>query len=157
MLRGSKTFSAHSANPQRSLRLKAFDRRDRKERPRRPQRNARIQKQPLHRWRVSRSPNYNAFPAFKGVLVIRSVVRRYLIFFFLSALAVAQTAEQRTVRYLDSVRNQPSLLLAFLHDLPKGGDLHNHLDGAIYAEDLIDFAANDNFCVDRTTSRLMDA
>jgi adenosine deaminase len=90
------------------------------------------------------------------VFVIRSV-GHYLILFFLSALAVAQTAEQRTARYLDSVRNQPSLLLAFLHDMPKGGDLHNHLDGAIYAEDLIDFAANDNFCVDRTTLRLLGA
>ena len=49
------------------------------------------------------------------------------------------------------------MLLAFLHDMPKGGDLHNHLDGAIYAEDLIDFAASDNFCVDRTTSQLMAA
>ena len=39
--------------------------------------------------------------------------------------------------------------------MPKGGDLHNHLDGAIYAEDLIDFAASDNLCVDRTTSRLL--
>ena len=48
----------------------------------------------------------------------------------------AQTAEQKTARYLDSIRHQPSLLLAFLHDVPKGGDLHNHLDGAIYAEDL---------------------
>ena len=88
---------------------------------------------------------------------MRLVVRRYLIFFVLSALAVAQTAEQRTGRYLDSVRNQPSMLLAFLHDMPKGGDLHNHLDGAIYAEDLLDFAAGDNFCVDRTTSRLLGA
>ena len=41
--------------------------------------------------------------------------------------------------------------------MPKGGDLHNHLDGAIYAEDLLDFAAIDNFCVDRTTSRLLGA
>ena len=69
--------------------------------------------------------------------------------------AAAQTAEQKTARYLDSIRNQPSLLLAFLHDMPKGGDLHNHLNGAIYAEDLIDFAASDNFCVDRTTSQLL--
>ena len=46
-------------------------------------------------------------------------------------------------------RKQPQLLLAFLHDMPKGGDLHNHLDGAIYAEDLIDFAASGNFCADR--------
>jgi len=74
---------------------------------------------------------------------------------FLSSLAAAQTAEQKTSRYLDSIRKQPSLLLAFLHDMPKGGDLHNHLTGAIYAEDLLDFAASDNFCVDRTTSRLL--
>jgi hypothetical protein len=73
----------------------------------------------------------------------------------LSTLAFAQTPEQKTARYFDSIRNQPSLLLAFLHDMPKGGDLHNHLTGAIYAEDYIDFAASDNLCVDRTTSRLL--
>jgi len=83
-------------------------------------------------------------------------IRRYaLIFVVFSTLAFAQTPEQRTARYLDSIRNQPSLLLAFLHDMPKGGDLHNHLSGAIYAEDFIDFAASDNLCVDRTTSRLI--
>src|SRR5260221_1465062 len=81
--------------------------------------------------------------------------RRYIILIFLSALAAAQTAEQKTARYLDSIRKQRSLLLAFLHDIPKGGDLHNHLSGAVYAEDLIDFAASDNFCVDRTTSQLI--
>jgi hypothetical protein len=73
----------------------------------------------------------------------------------LSGLAAAQSAEQRTSRYLESVRKQPPLLLAFLRDLPKGGDLHNHLDGAIYAEDLVDFAADGNLCVDRTSSRLL--
>ena len=46
-------------------------------------------------------------------------------------------------------------MLAFLHEMPKGGDLHNHLAGAIYAEDLIDFAASDNLCVDRTSSQLI--
>jgi hypothetical protein len=83
-----------------------------------------------------------------------SVARRVLIF-LLSTLAVAQTAEQKTARHLDSIRKEPSLLLAFLHDMPKGGDLHNHLGGAVYAEDLIDFAAADNYCVDRTTSRVL--
>ena len=39
--------------------------------------------------------------------------------------------------------------------MPKGGDLHNHLFGAIYAESLINFAVRDNFCVDRTTSVLI--
>jgi len=86
---------------------------------------------------------------------MRHIPRCALILILLSAVAFTQTPEQRTARYFDSIRNQPSLLLAFLHDMPKGGDLHNHLAGAIYAEDYIDFAASDNLCVDRTTSRLL--
>jgi hypothetical protein len=84
-----------------------------------------------------------------------SVLRRCFLFLLLTTFACAQTSEQRTTHYLESIRKQPQLLLAFLHDLPKGGDLHNHLDGAIYAEDLIDFAADGNLCVDRTSSRLI--
>ena len=86
---------------------------------------------------------------------MRFTARCSVIVLILSSLAAAQTAEQKTARYLDSIRRQPSLLLAFVHDMPKGGDLHNHLSGAVYAEDLIDFAASDNFCVDRTTSQLL--
>ncbi|MGD1024370.1 MAG: adenosine deaminase [Candidatus Sulfotelmatobacter sp.] len=85
----------------------------------------------------------------------RAVMRHCLLLLFLASFASAQTAEQRTAHSLDSVRKQPGLLLAFLHDLPKGGDLHNHLDGAIYAEDLVDFAASGNLCVDRTSSHLL--
>ncbi|MGA8274307.1 MAG: adenosine deaminase [Candidatus Sulfotelmatobacter sp.] len=82
-------------------------------------------------------------------------VGRYLLLLLLSALAAAQSSEQRTAHYLESVRKQPGLLLPFLRDFPKGGDLHNHLDGAIYAEDFIDFAASGGLCVDRTSSRLL--
>lgn len=64
-------------------------------------------------------------------------------------------SEQRTARHFDSIRQQPPLLLAFLREMPKGGDLHVHLYGAIYAESLINFAAQDGFCVDRTTSILI--
>src|SRR6202166_1979144 len=92
-----------------------------------------------------------------GGSLVHAQLARGCLLLLLSVVALAQTAEQRTGRYLDSIRSQPSLLLAFLHEIPKGGDLHNHLSGAIYAEDLLDFAANDNFCVDRTTSRLMSA
>lgn len=78
-----------------------------------------------------------------------------LLILFLLGLASAQTSEQRASRYLESIRKQPPLLLAFLRDMPKGGDLHNHLDGAIYGENLIDFAAEGGLCVDRTSSRLL--
>jgi adenosine deaminase len=75
-----------------------------------------------------------------------------------AAIAPSQTktsAEQRTGRYLESVRTQPTLALAFLREMPKGGDLHNHLGGALYAENLIDYAVDDGLCVDRTTSILI--
>ncbi len=61
-------------------------------------------------------------------------------------------AEQRSARYFESIRTRPSLLLAFLHEMPKGGDLHNHLWGAIYAESFISYAVLDGLCVDRKTS-----
>jgi hypothetical protein len=64
------------------------------------------------------------------------------------------TAEDRAAKYMESVRHEPGALLAFLREMPKGGDLHNHLSGSIYAESWIDFAAEDNLCVDRTTSIL---
>ena len=67
--------------------------------------------------------------------------------------AVAGTGEQRTARYLDSVRDQPSLLLEFVQRLPKGADLHNHLTGAIYAESFINFAAEGNLCIERSSLR----
>jgi hypothetical protein len=85
----------------------------------------------------------------------RAVMRRCLLLLLFTAAAAAQSAEQRSARYLDSIRKQPGLLLAFLRELPKGGDLHNHLDGAIYAEDFVDFAASGGLCVDRTSSRLL--
>ena len=74
----------------------------------------------------------------------------------LSAAGAGGTrAEQRTARHLDSVRGQPPLLLAFLRSMPKGGDLHSHLSGAVYAESMIGWAAADGLCVERATGRLL--
>src|SRR5581483_3896962 len=70
---------------------------------------------------------------------------------FAQAPGAASSAEVRASQYLDSVRQQPLLLEAFLREMPKGGDLHNHYAGSAYAESFIDFAAHDGFCVDRKT------
>src|ERR1041385_4373458 len=63
--------------------------------------------------------------------------------------APAASAEQKTARYFESIRSQPLLLHVFLQQMPKGGDLHNHLVGAVYAESFIKFAVEDGLCVDR--------
>jgi adenosine deaminase len=63
--------------------------------------------------------------------------------------------ESATARYFTSIRNQPALLLAFLAGMPKGGDLHNHLSGAIYAESYLRWAADDNLCLATATMSLV--
>src|SRR6267143_6015503 len=55
--------------------------------------------------------------------------------------------EQRTALYFESIRKSPPQELAFLLKMPKGGDLHNHLSGAIYAESYIQWAADNGLCV----------
>lgn len=66
----------------------------------------------------------------------------------------AVTPEQRAAHYLDSVKGQPLLLFNFLRDMPKGGDLHNHMTGAVYAESYIQWAAEANLCADRKSLSL---
>jgi hypothetical protein len=64
------------------------------------------------------------------------------------AAARGPTPEERTARRLEAIRSDPVALRAFLRALPKGGDLHTHLSGAVYAESYIRWAAEDGFCVD---------
>jgi len=63
--------------------------------------------------------------------------------------AAADTAgERRAELNLKAARQNPLQLRHFLLDMPKGGDLHNHLSGAVYAESFIRAAAEDRLCVD---------
>ena len=66
-------------------------------------------------------------------------------------LAQASTpGEQRAVRAFDAARADKANALAleaFLAKMPKGGDLHMHLSGAVYAETFLKEAAADNLCV----------
>ena len=57
----------------------------------------------------------------------------------------------RTERYFQSIRKNSHQLLLFLQAMPKGGDLHNHLLGAVYAESFIQWASDGGLCVDPTT------
>ncbi len=71
-----------------------------------------------------------------------------------TAALPAQTATSdagRTAAYLDAIRSSPPLLYAFLRQMPKGGDLHNHLSGAVYAESYISFAAQSGLCIQLAT------
>lgn len=68
---------------------------------------------------------------------------------FASPRAVT-AAERGTDAYLDSLQGRPGRLKAFFADLPKGGDLHNHLSGAVTTEYLVKLAGEKGLCIDAT-------
>ena len=59
----------------------------------------------------------------------------------------AVSGEKLTAQRFEALRQNPEELRAFFLAMPKGGDIHNHLTGAIYAEHLIDEANAQNLCI----------
>lgn len=70
-----------------------------------------------------------------------------LVVLFLLAAGLGAD-EASTAARLESVRNDPLLLRRFLEQMPKGGDLHNHLSGTVYAESYVVLAAKAKLCID---------
>lgn len=78
-----------------------------------------------------------------------------IVFFALvilsSGCATSSFPEKNTnvdAYYLHARDNTPARLTEFLREMPKGGDLHNHLSGAIYAESYINWATDNDLCID---------
>jgi adenosine deaminase len=70
---------------------------------------------------------------------------------FARADALPATAREAAVAALfDKALQSPPALRLFLRQMPKGGDLHNHLGGNVYAEDFLRWAAADGLCADGT-------
>ena len=63
----------------------------------------------------------------------------------------AMVWEQNASDRFDAVLTDPAGLAAFLKAVPKGGDLHNHLSGAVYAETYLDWAKTDGDCINSST------
>jgi adenosine deaminase len=60
--------------------------------------------------------------------------------FLCASLSFAQPSPNTT---------DPPMLRQVLQAMPKGGDLHNHLSGAVYAESYLRYASEDGLCLDR--------
>jgi adenosine deaminase len=67
---------------------------------------------------------------------------------------LAHADEASTAAAFQKLRTNPWLLRQFMASFPKGGDLHNHLDGSIYAENIIQWAAEDGKCVAPGTGQI---
>ena len=66
--------------------------------------------------------------------------------------------EAATARHLAALvgRHDPQLagLSMFFSQMPKGGDLHHHYSGALYAEQYVEFLDKQGFCVNKLSYRI---
>ena len=72
----------------------------------------------------------------------------YTLFF---ALLLNSSYSQSTNDYFEKIRNNEAELTAFFSQMPKGGDLHHHFSGSIYAEPLLERAIADDFYLNTET------
>jgi adenosine deaminase len=66
-------------------------------------------------------------------------------------LPLSSAFADSTERRYESIKYNTPLLRQFLQSFPKGGELHTHIDGAVYAESYLAWAAQDGKCVDLKT------
>lgn len=101
------------------------------------------------------SPNRGLF-FLEPVLISRVrhiIASRITLFLFVGAIApnVTLADDGAAADRFEEILHNPIELRRFLYRFPKGGDLHNHLDGAIYAENYLAWAAEDGKCIDLST------
>ena len=78
----------------------------------------------------------------------------YLMTILLCAF-VPDTLAKSAATGFAAAKNDPVKLRNFLLRMPKGGDLHNHLTGTIYAESYLGWAAEDGKCWDITQKAIV--
>jgi hypothetical protein len=64
-------------------------------------------------------------------------------------------AEAQATRWLEKYRDRPRMVRTFVQRMPKGGDIHSHLSGAVYAEHYLQWAMEDGYCVDPAAVKLV--
>lgn len=64
-------------------------------------------------------------------------------------------AESAVAAWFEANRHRPTKIRAFVQRMPKGGDIHTHLSGAVYAEHYLSWAAADGYCVDPSRPALV--
>ena len=72
-----------------------------------------------------------------------------------AASAHEPTGEERVAAWFEANRGRPPMLRMFLQRMPKGGDIHTHLVGAVYAETYIAWSADAGLCASTTTGAIV--
>ncbi|QMW03730.1 adenosine deaminase [Spirosoma foliorum] len=75
---------------------------------------------------------------------------------FLLFLKINFSFSQSAATYFERIRNDEASLTAFFTQMPKGGDLHHHYNGSIYAESYIDYAISKDYFINKKTIKISE-
>lgn len=83
---------------------------------------------------------------------MRLPLRLGLLALAFSTICLASGGEKEAAQAFQKALRSDPQLIAFLKDMPKGADLHNHVSGAIFAEDYIESAAKNGLWFDKAAN-----
>jgi hypothetical protein len=86
-----------------------------------------------------------------------AVIAVVLLFSYTGILSAGSRKEAPKRDLLSGMRGNKAELQYFFFQMPKGGDLHNHLDGSVYAETYFKIALDARMYLDTQTYRLYAA
>ena len=103
-------------------------------------------------YQVQRGPALRRWTVLASLIVIAAIAA-----LFARVIVVARDFDTVvTADRFEAIRDDNTALRAFLARMPKGGDLHIHLSGAVYAERLIAWAIEDHLCVRLTDLSIVE-
>jgi hypothetical protein len=79
-------------------------------------------------------------------------MKLYIAFVFSAIVNIGYS--QSPNAYFEKIRNNEALSTAFFSQMPKGGDLHHHFLGSIYAEPMVTRAIAENFYLNLETMQV---
>ncbi|MFN7096486.1 MAG: adenosine deaminase [Gammaproteobacteria bacterium] len=83
-------------------------------------------------------------------------MKKYIIALLVSLPSIATAAKQVDINtYFESIKNNPTQLSLFITAMPKGGDLHDHMDAAVGPVLLWRYGVSSHLCLDPTTLTAM--
>ena len=85
------------------------------------------------------------------LIYLNEIYTMKLFFTFLFSLFFQATFAQSADQYFEKIRDNEAELTAFFTQMPKGGDLHHHFSGSIYAEPLLAHAIAEDFYLNKQT------
>lgn len=97
------------------------------------------------------------------IMELKSISRGFVIAALFACAAASTQAQSQAVRspdeagaaaVFDRVAGDQSRLRVFLQAMPKGANLHNHLDGSVYTESYVKMAGEHGLCADFTAAKI---